>query len=240
MGCVGVIKKENVFQKYVALILSVLAVAYLWFYDLYFEPNPLYGDRCSTASNVGRDHWAAFIVWGFLLWITLAVNVMYGCKKFGVKTKYPKLLMACSFLGTVGLTMGKNEKLKRFTFTLTYSEYTGETYTVDYKDQILVSSKELINGFLSKKSLHSCFSIIFAGFAAAAVLYIIICKLRESKKWKILTGAFAVFCVAAATFLKLYLSGTTELIAITVFFVGMMLVNFTNIMEDKAPKLKNE
>ncbi len=226
--------KENKLLKFAALISGLAAIVYIWFYDIYFEPNPLYGDRASTASNVGRDHWAAFIAWGLLLEIALMLNVLYAAGKFDVKKKFPRIASVVSFLGCIGFVLCKNEKFKRFTVTLTFDQYTGKVKD-PYSKQIFVSSQPLLNFFWSKKSMHSAFSLIFALGMVAAVLFILISKSRTSRKFRRLTAVFFCYAAVAAFFLKTHLGGTSEIIALTVFMIPMLIVNHTDIMREEAP-----
>ncbi len=230
------IKKENQFLKYASLITGIAALIYIWFYDIYFEPNPAYGDRASTASNVGRDHWAAFIVWGLILEAALALNALYTCDKFGTNKKFVRFCTIVSSLGCLGFVICKNEKFKRFTVNISFDQYTGNVKD-PYSKQVFVSSKPLCSFFWSKKSMHSAFSVIFGVFLVLAVIYILVSKSRKSKKFLCLTIAFAVYVVIAAVCLKKYLGGTAEIIAITAAMIPMLIVNHTNIMlEDNIPE----
>ena len=69
------VKKENKALKYASLIFGIVTIVYMWLYDRLLEPNPLYGNRASTASNVGRDHWIAFIFWGMLIAASIVLNL---------------------------------------------------------------------------------------------------------------------------------------------------------------------
>ena len=66
------VKKENKALKYASLIFGIVTIVYMWLYDRLLEPNPLYGNRASTASNVGRDHWIAFIFWGSIITVQIS------------------------------------------------------------------------------------------------------------------------------------------------------------------------
>ncbi|MCR5150224.1 MAG: hypothetical protein K6B52_03245 [Clostridiales bacterium] len=225
------IDKRKKLLQYSALAAGIAAVFYIWFYDRFFIPNPIYGDRASTASNVGRDHWAAFIVWGLLLEAALALNVLYSADKFGVKKKFVRLMCLFSTLGCLGFVICKNEKFKRFTFTLSLDQYKGEIKS-DYSEHIFVSSRPLLNFFWSKKSMHSAFSVIFGVCLVVAVLYILISKCKDSKKFRILTVVFFLYAASAAIALKQFLGGTVEVIAITAFLIPVMIVNNTSFMEE--------
>ncbi|MBQ7595040.1 MAG: hypothetical protein IJU45_00070 [Clostridia bacterium] len=230
------IRKENKFLKYASLISGVAALIYIWFYDIYFEPNPAYGDRASTASNVGRDHWAAFIVWGLILEAAFALNVLYACDKFGTKKKFVRFCTIIFSLGCLGFVICKNEKFKRFTVNISFDQYTGNVKD-PYDEQIFVSSKPLYSFFWSKKSMHSAFSVIFGVFLVLAVIYILIAKSRTSKKFVYLSAAFALYVIVAAFCLKTFLGGTAEIIAITVIMIPILIVNHTDIMlDDDAPE----
>lgn len=223
------LRKENQFLKYASLITGVLALAYIWFYDRFFIPNPLYGDRASTASNVGRDHWAAFIVWGLILEFAFMLNVLYACDKFGVRKTFVKIASCLSLFGCLGFVICKNEKFKRFNVTITLDQYTGNVKD-DYDRHTFVSSRELLTFFWSKKSIHSMFSVIFGVCMAIAIVYILLMKCGKSKKFRRLTAVFLLYVVVAAVCLKQLLGGTAEIIAITAILIPILIVNHTNIM----------
>lgn len=218
--------------RHIALICTIAALVYLWFYNLYFDPNPEYGNRASTASNVGRDHWFAFIMWGVSIDVALLTNFLYSCKKFGIHQKLPKVFAWISTVGMIGFVLCKNEKFKRISWTFSFDQYTGPQKS-DYSEQTLVSSQELFNGFISKKSLHSAFSVFFGVCFAIALMYLIIVKSRHSEKFHKLLIAFGVYVFLTAVLLKTHLSGTTELIAISVAMISMAIINNTDIMLDK-------
>lgn len=223
-------KKDRAFKS-VALLSAISALVYIWFYNFYFEPNPLYGDRASTASNVGRDHWVAFIVWGLLLEAAFLINLLYSLKKFNVPSKVPRVFGFISLFGAIGFVLCKNEKLNRFTFTLGYEQYDG-TPKMSYDEQILVSSKDLFSIFWSKKSMHSAFSVIFGVCIAIGVMYLLIYKSRRSKKFRRLALCFVMYIAVAACVLKNFLGGPAEMFAITTVLIPMMIINTTDIMLD--------
>lgn len=230
------LSKENKFLKYSSLITGIATLIYIWFYDIYFEPNPAYGDRASTASNVGRDHWAAFIVWGLLLEAAFMLNVLYASERFGTKKTFIRICSAVSALGCIGFVICKNEKFKRFTVNVTFDQYTGNVKD-PYDEQIFVSSKPLYSFFWSKKSMHSAFSVIFGVFMVLAIVYFLLSMSRKNKKFFRLSILFALYVVVAAFCLKRFLGGTAEIIAITVVLIPVLIVNHTNIMlEDESPE----
>ena len=242
------LNKENKLLKYSSLISGLAALIYIWFYDIYFDPNPAYGDRASTASNVGRDHWGAFIVWGLILWLAFTLNVLYAADRFGTKKKFLKIATLISGLGCLGFVICKNEKFKRFTVNVTFDQYTGNVKD-SYSDQIFVSSRPLFSFFWSKKSMHSAFSVTFGVLMAAAFIYFLISKSKTSKKFFRLTIAFALYAVIAAVCLKQFLGGTAEIIAITAVLISTLIVNHTNIMlenegdvpvQEAEPEMINE
>lgn len=225
------IKKENKALKYASLIIGIITLIYMWLYDRLLEPNPLYGARASTASNVGRDHWLAFIFWGMLIACSVILNLNYSLEKFGVDRKLPRVMSILSLFAMFGVVMCKNEKLKRFTLIINYETYTAPTYTSDYADQTLATQQNLINTFLSKKSMHSAFSVLFGVFIATAVIFFLIYKAKENKKFLHLTIAFFIWVCFAALYLKLRLGGTAEIVVLTLTMIPMLIVNHTNIME---------
>lgn len=226
-------QKENKVLKYVSLIYSVLALAYLWFYDRFFEPNPLYGDRASTASNVGRDHWGAFILWGVAIAGALVLNIFYAMNKFNVKSRYTKFASLLSLGAMVGVVLCKNEKLKRFTLTLNYETYTAPSYTSEYEDQILETQKTLIHYFLSKKSLHSAFAVLFGLLIASALLSLIVHKARENYRFRWFMYVLFAWCCVCMFYLKVCLGGTAELVVITLTLAGMLVAFHSNILMPK-------
>lgn len=227
------IKKENKILRYLSLISGIAATVYIWLYDRLLEPNPLYGGRADTASNVGRDHWGAFIVWGLLLAGSVVLNLNYSLEKFEIKNKkFPRTLSIISLIAMLGVVLCKNEKLKRFTLVLNFETYTAPTYTTDYADQTLATSKNILDIFWSKKSIHSAFSVIFGLCIAIAIVYLLISKAKTNKKFKYLTIAFFVFACVAAFYLKVKLGGTAEITVITCALIPMLIVNHTNIMDD--------
>lgn len=235
------IKKENKALKYASLIIGIITLIYLWLYDRLLEPNPLYGARASTASNVGRDHWLAFIFWGLLIAGSVVLNLNYSLNKFGVDHKLPRVMSILSLFAMFGVVMCKNEKLKRFTLVINYETYTAPTYTTDYADQTLATQQNLINFFLSKKSLHSAFSVLFGVFIAVAVLFLLFRKAKSNKKFLHLTIAFFVWVCIAAIYLKVRLGGTAEVVVLTLTMIPMLIVNHTNIMEtpeERAQRLE--
>lgn len=225
-------KTENNVLKYLSLFSGIAAVAYIWFYDLYFEPNPAYGNRCSTASNVGRDHWTAFIIWGMILSLALIINVFYSTKKFNVPYKTPKVFALLSLIGSLGFVICKNEKFKRFVVNVSFDQYTG-TQKSSYDQQTLVSSEPLLSFFWSKKSIHSASSIVFGVCLVAAILFIFIYKAKTSKKFRMLIVAFLIYVAATAVLLYKFLGGTAEVIAITFAIIPILIINHTNIMLDE-------
>ena len=64
-------------------------------------------------------------------------------------------------------------------------------------------------------------------------MYLIIVKSRHSEKFHKLLIAFGVYVFLTAVLLKTHLSGTTELIAISVAMISMAVINNTDIMLDK-------
>lgn len=229
----SMVKKENKVLKNVSLIYGIITIIYMWLYDQLLEPNPLYGGRADTASNVGRDHWAAFIVWGILIAGSVVLNLNYSLEKFEVKNKkLPRVLSIVSLFAMLGVIMCKNEKLKRFTLILNFETYTAPSYTSDYADQTLETQKNLINVFLSKKSLHSAFSVVFGLCIAIAVIYFLFSKAKTNRKFRSLTIAFFLFACAAAVYLKVRLGGTAEIVVLTCTMIPMLIVNHTNIMLD--------
>ena len=225
------VKKENKALKYASLIFGIVTIAYLWLYDRLLEPNPLYGDRASTASNVGRDHWIAFIFWGMLIATSIVLNLNYSLEKFNVDRRFPKALSVVGLFAMFGVVMCKNEKLKRFTLTLNYETYTAPSYTSDYADQTLDTQTNLINFFLSKKSLHSAFAVLFGLCIATAVIYFLVYKARTNRKFFNLTIAFFLWICFAAIYLKVRLGGTAEIVVLTFTMIPMLIVNHTRIME---------
>lgn len=226
---------KNNFLKNTSLFCGIAALIYIWFYNFYFAPNPEYGDRASTASNVGRDHWAAFIVWGLILEAAFALNILYAADKFGVKKKLVRISCLISTLGCIGFVICKNEKFKRFTVNVTFDQYTGAIKS-KYSEQVFVSSKPLFSFFWSKKSMHSAFSVIFGVFLALAVIYILISKSRTSKKFLRLSVLFLIYVAVASFCLKRFLGGTAEIIAITALLIPLLIVNHTDIMLDDENK----
>lgn len=232
------IKKESKALKYLSLISGIAANIYIWLYDRLLEPNPLYGERADTASNVGRDHWGAFIVWGLLLTGAVVLNLNYSLEKFEIKNKkLPRTLSIVSLLAMLGVVLCKNEKLKRFTLVLNFETYTAPKYTSDYADQTLATSKNLIDVFWSKKSMHSAFSVIFGLCIAIAIIYLLVNKAKTNKKFMRLTVAFFIFACVAAVYLKIRLGGTAEIVVITCALIPMMIVNHTNIMSTTDEKI---
>lgn len=225
------IKKENKALKYASLIFGIVTIAYMWLYDRLLEPNPLYGNRASTASNVGRDHWIAFIFWGMLIAASIVLNLNYSLEKFNVEHKLPKALSIIALFAMFGVVMCKNEKLKRFTLTLNYETYTAPSYTSDYADQTLDTQTSLINFFLSKKSLHSAFAVLFGICIATAVIYFLVYKARSNRKFFNLTIAFFLWICFAAIYLKVRLGGTAEIVVLSLTMIPMLIVNHTKIME---------
>lgn len=225
------IKKENKALKYASLIFGIVTIAYMWLYDRLLEPNPLYGDRASTASNVGRDHWIAFIFWGMLIATSVVLNLNYSLEKFNVEHKLPKALSIIALFAMFGVVMCKNEKLKRFTLTLNYETYTAPSYTSDYADQTLDTQTSLINFFLSKKSLHSAFAVLFGICIATAVIYFLVYKARSNRKFFNLTIVFFLWICFAAIYLKVRLGGTAEIVVLSLTMIPMLIVNHTKIME---------
>lgn len=225
------VKNENKALKYASLIFGIITIAYMWLYDRLLEPNPLYGDRASTASNVGRDHWIAFIFWGMLIATSIVLNLNYSLDKFNVEYKFPKALSIVGLFAMFGVVMCKNEKLKRFTLTLNYETYTAPSYTSDYADQTLDTQTNLINFFLSKKSLHSAFAVLFGICIATAVIYFLVYKARTNRKFFKLTIAFFLWICVAAVYLKIRLSGTAEIVVLTCTMIPMLIVNHTRMME---------
>lgn len=225
------IKKENKVLKYASLISGIITIIYIWLYDRLLQPNPLYGDRASTASNVGRDHWMEFIFWGMLIATSIVLNLNYSLEKFNVERKFPRALSIIGLFAMFGVVMCKNEKLKRFTFVFNYETYTAPSYTSDYPDQTLESQTRLINFFLSKKSLHSAFAVLFGLCIATAVIYFLVYKARENKKFFNLTIVFFIWICIAAIYLKLFLSGTAEIVVLTFTMIPMLIVNHTKIMD---------
>ena len=230
------IKRENKSLKYASLIFGIITIAYIWLYDRLLEPNPLYGDRASTASNVGRDHWIAFIFWGMLIATSVVLNLNYSLEKFHVEHKFPKALSIIGLFAMFGVVMCKNEKLKRFTLILNYETYTAPSYTSDYVDQTLDTQTNLINFFLSKKSLHSAFAVLFGICIATAVIYFLVYKAKTNRKFFNLTIAFFLWICFAAIYLKVRLGGTAEIVVLTLTMIPMLIVNHTNIM---IPKEEN-
>ena len=230
------IKKENKALKYASLIFGIITIAYMWLYDRLLEPNPLYGNRASTASNVGRDHWIAFIFWGMLIATSIVLNLNYSLEKFKVEHKFPKALSVTGLFAMFGVVMCKNEKLKRFTLILNYENYTAPSYTSDYVDQTLDTQTNLINFFLSKKSLHSAFAVLFGICIATAVVYFLVYKARTNRRFFNLTIAFFLWICFAAVYLKVRLGGTAEIVVLTLTMIPMLIVNHTNIM---LPKEEN-
>lgn len=230
------IKRENKALKYASLIFGIITIAYIWLYDRLLEPNPLYGDRASTASNVGRDHWIAFIFWGMLIATSVVLNLNYSLEKFHVEHKFPKALSIIGLFAMFGVVMCKNEKLKRFTLILNYETYTAPSYTSDYVDQTLDTQTNLINFFLSKKSLHSAFAVLFGICIAMAVIYFLVYKAKTNRKFFNLTIAFFLWICFAAIYLKVRLGGTAEIVVLTLTMIPMLIVNHTNIM---IPKEEN-
>lgn len=225
--------------KSASLLVGIAALTYLFFYDFYFEPNPEYGNRASTASNVGRDHWAAFILWGVLLELAFLLNFFFAMKKFNVNNKLPKVFALLSIVGMAGFLLCKNEKFKRFSWTVSFNEYTGPQRSA-YEDHTLVSSEELFSGFISKKSLHSAFSVIFGVCLAIAIMSFLIIKSRENSKFVAVIVVFVVYIIIAAFILKKYLSGTSELIAITGAMVPALVANHSNIrLKKEAPQMQS-
>ncbi len=225
------IKKENKALKYASLIFGIVTIAYMWLYDRLLEPNPLYGNRASTASNVGRDHWIAFIFWGMLIATSVVLNLNYSLEKFNVEHKFPKALSIIALFAMFGVVMCKNEKLKRFTLILNYETYTAPSYTSDYADQTLDTQTNLINFFLSKKSLHSAFAVLFGICIATAVIYFLVYKARSNRKFFNLTIAFFLWICFAAIYLKVRLGGTAEIVVLTLTMIPMLIVNHTKIMD---------
>ena len=225
------IQKENKLLQYASLISGIAALVYIWFYNFFFLPNPAYGDRASTASNVGRDHWAAFILWGLLLECALALNLLFAADKFGVRKKLLRVLCAVSTLGCFGFVLCKNEKFKRFTVSVSFDQYTGAQKS-NYSEQTLVSSKPLFSFFWSKKSMHSAFSIVFGVCLALAILYFLAQMSRTNRKFRHLSFVFLGYVVIAAICLKRFLGGTAELVAITAVMIPMLIINHTGIMLD--------
>lgn len=226
-------RKESKLLKYISLAYSILALAYLWFYDRFFEPNPLYGDRASTASNVGRDHWGAFILWGVAIAGALVLNIFYAMNKFNIKSRYTKLASLLSLPAMAGVVLCKNEKLKRFTFTLNFETYTAPSFTSEYEDQVLETQKTLIHYFLSKKSLHSAFAVVFGLLIASAFVSLILHKARENYRFRWFMNVLFAWCCVCAFYLKICLGGTAELVVITLTLILMLVVFHTNILEPK-------
>jgi hypothetical protein len=229
-GDVPMIKKENKVLKYFSLISGIITIVYIWLYDRMLEPNPLYGDHASTASNVGRDHWIEFIFWGMLIAGSIVLNLNYSLEKFQINRKMPRVLSILGLFAMFGVVMCKNEKLKRFTLTLNFETYTAPSFTSDYSDQTLDTQTNLINFFLSKKSLHSAFAVVFGILIATAVIYILVYKAKTNRKFFNLTIAFFLWCCIAAILLKIRLVGTTETVILSCTMISMLIVNHTNIM----------
>ena len=232
------IKKENKALKYASLIVGIITLIYIWLYDRLLEPNPLYGARASTASNVGRDHWIAFIIWGMLIAGSIVLNLNYSLEKFNVDRKFPRAVSIVSLFAMFAVVMCKNEKLKRFTLILNYETYTAPSYTSDYADQTLATQTNLINFFLSKKSLHSAFSVLFGICIALAVVYFLVYKAKTSRKFFNLTIAFFAWICFAAIYLKVRLGGTAEIVVLTLTMIPMLIVNHTGIMNEQDNTVK--
>lgn len=230
------VQKENKILKIISLVYGFAGIAYLWFYDLYFKPNPLYGNRADTASNVGRDHWGAFIFWGIAIAGALVLNTFYAMHKFGVKNKFPKVTAALSLLGMTGVVLCKNEKLKRLSFTLNFETYTAPTYTSDYPEQTLATQKTLINSFLSMKSLHSAFSVTFGVLIAISIVTMAILLMKKNPKFKWFLIGFFVWICFCALYLKLFLGGRAELVVITLSILGMLGLFHSHLLEPKTNK----
>lgn len=227
----SMIKKGNRVLKNVSLIYGIVTIIYMWLYDRLLEPNPLYGARATTASNVGRDHWIAFIVWGLLIAGSAVLNLNYSLEKFEIKNKkLPRILSVISLFAMFGVVMCKNEKLKRFTLILNFETYTAPSYTSEYDKQTLATQQNLINVFLSKKSLHSAFSVVFGVCIAVAILYVLFTKAKTNRKFRNLTIAFFLFACVAAVYLKVRLGGTAEIVVLTCALIPMLIVNHTDIM----------
>ena len=232
------IKKENKVLKYASLITGIITLIYIWLYDRLLEPNPLYGARASNASNVGRDHWIAFIIWGMLIAGSIVLNLNYSLEKFNVDRKFPRAVSIVALFAMFAVVMCKNEKLKRFTLILNYETYTAPSYTSDYADQTLATQTNLINFFLSKKSLHSAFSVLFGICIALAVVYFLVYKAKTSRKFFNLTIAFFVWICFAAIYLKVRLGGTAEIVVLTLTMIPMLIVNHTGIMNEQDNTVK--
>lgn len=238
------LNKSNAFQR-IAAVIAVAALAYMWYYNFAFEPNPEYGGRASTASNVGRDHWAAFIMWGVMLGSALISNILCALKKFNVTQKLPRVFTWLSVPGLAGFLLCKNEKFFRIVWTFSLDQYAGEVSS-DYPEHTFVSSTPLFTGFISKKSLHSAFSVIFGVCLAVAIMYFLVVKSRESRKFRIFSALFAGYIALSAFLLRLFLSGTAELAVITGAIIILLIINNTNIMlepeqpEKRAQRQKEE
>ena len=89
----------------------------------------------------------------------------------------------------------------------------------------------LINFFLSKKSLHSAFAVLFGICIATAVIYLLVYKARTNKKFFNLTIVFFLWICFAAIYLKVRLGGTAEIVVLTLTMIPMLIVNHSNIME---------
>lgn len=226
-------EKKSKILGIISFVYGILGLAYLWFYDIYFQPNPLYGDRASTASNVGRDHWGAFILWGVAIAGALILNTFFALRKFDVKSRFPRLTAGLSSLAMLGVVLCKNEKLKRLTFTLNFETYTAPSFTSDYADQTLATQKNLIHYFLSMKSLHSAFAVLFGALIAASLISMMILKIRENNRFKwLLYGFFGWICFCAF-YLKIFLGGRSELVVISLTLIGMLILFHTNILQPK-------
>lgn len=226
-------QKENKLLKYISLTYSILALAYLWVYDRVFAPNPLYGERASTASNVGRDHWLAFVFWGVAIAGALVLNVFYAMDKFNVHSRFSKYTSLASLAAMAGVVLCKNEKMKRFTFRITFEEYTAPNLWDDYSEQTMQSQKVLVDYFLSKKSLHSAFAVLFGALIAAALISLFLHKVRTNDRFRYMLYVMFAWACVCAFYLKVCLGGTAELVVISLTLIGMLIVFHSNILLPK-------
>lgn len=225
--------RENKWLKYISLTYSILALAYLWVYDRVFAPNPLYGERASTASNVGRDHWLAFIFWGMAIGGAMVLNIFYAMNKFNVHSRFSKYASLASLAAMAGVVFCKNEKMKRFTFRITFEEYTAPNLWDDYTEQTMQSQKVLVDYFLSKKSLHSAFAVLFGALIAAALISLFLHKVRTNDRFRYMMYVMFAWVCVCAFYLKLCLGGTAELVVISLTLIGLLIAFHSNILQPK-------